>query len=593
MKSAACKLIILLIITSLCLTGCISPRTPAEKCTVLLEDNEAISCARQVYEVDRYDSISITIGVPHGQRIASVNYDNYSLSAKTGESASYDYYTVTLHQIRYSTVIRFTTAQAFTTAYHPGAGTGASISVTEESPHLYFNTLPYRQQFSRVGYVPIGWNTAPDGSGIQVSFGSRIDHRDVSHLDLYMQWLPCTPEEDLSYEIHGDEVTITGYRGSGDVVIPERISGKTVTAIAQGAFGDLNVDYLVLPPSLKTVESGAFGTVTARELYVFDSIESLPENAFAGYSIESIRIQAVLDPVYSGSYFDTLADKMDYLDSLKDQAKIVLFCGSSARFGYDSPMLEKAFPDYRVVNMGVYAYTNMLPLAQMVLPLMQEGDILLSSPELDAIDMQFCGETDLDKETFCMMESNYDMFARLDSRNYTNIFGAFDAYNRSRQDMTPRSYLDSASYYDEDGNPQQTASYNQQGDYILLRENNILRDTFGIKRAYYNADHIRPSDLDGLNRVYDAFAARGVRVYFTYSPRSSISISDDSTEESIAALDLLLRTSLHAKVISPIHDSLMDPLYFFGTDNHLSTEGVRIHTQAIINDLKAALEGEE
>ena len=35
----------------------------------------------------------------------------------------------------------------------------------------------------------------------------------------------------------------------------------------------------------------------------------------------------------------------------------------------------------------------------------------------------------------------------------------------------------------------------------------------------------------------------------------------------------------------------MDPLYFYGTDNHLSTEGVQIHTRRVIGDLRAALEG--
>ena len=36
----------------------------------------------------------------------------------------------------------------------------------------------------------------------------------------------------------------------------------------------------------------------------------------------------------------------------------------------------------------------------------------------------------------------------------------------------------------------------------------------------------------------------------------------------------------------------MDPLYFYATDNHLSTEGAKIHTDQVIDDLRRALEGE-
>lgn len=588
MRQKIC-MIAAVLLCALLLAGCVSPRTPALRCTVLIEDHRELSFPRQSFEVTRYDSLSVTVGVPKGQRISSVSYENYSISSRQSQSEHYDYYTVTLHQIRYSTLVRFTTAPAYTTDYH--IGSEEAISVLEESPHLYFNTLPYQEQFQKEGFAAIGWNTRPDGSGTAVGFGSRIDHRDCSHLDLYVQYLPESPAEAFTWREEGGEAVITGYHGTGDVVIPSRLGGLAVTGIDAGAFGNLQTDLLVLPPTMKVVAEGAFGNVEIGAIYFFDCIERLREDCFQSYRVGSLHIQAATNPVYSGSYFDTFADKMDYLDSLKNQAKIVLFCGSSARFGYDSEKIEQALPDYRAVNMGVFAYTNMLPLAELVLPLTGEGDILLSSPELDAIENQFCGSSELDKETFCMMESNYDLFSRLDCRKYTNIFGAFSEFNESRQGMTPRSYLDSPADYDEDGLPQLTKTYNRQGDYILYRPNNEERKIFGIKRACYNPSYLSDADIQGLNGVFDRFAERGVQVLFTYSPRSSVSISEDSTVETAQLLDTLLRESLHATVISPIEDSLMDPYYFYGTDNHLSTEGVSIHTDQVIGYLKNTLGG--
>jgi hypothetical protein len=59
--------------------------------------------------------------------------------------------------------------------------------------------------------------------------------------------------------------------------------------------------------------------------------------------IKTIHINAAQLPAYSGNYFDTFQDKYDRLQDLKDTKKIVLFSGSSTRFGYDSEKLKKHF----------------------------------------------------------------------------------------------------------------------------------------------------------------------------------------------------------------------------------------------------------
>ncbi len=118
---------------------------------------------------------------------------------------------------------------------------------------------------------------------------------------------------------------------------------------------------------------------------------------------------------------------------MKDKKKIVLFSGSSTRFGYDSEMIDQAFPDYEVVNMGVFAYSPALPQLELIRSCMKEGDILLDSPEFDAANRQFCYQKELDYATFAMMESDYDAFAELDLREYAQVFTAFSAYQAARQ----------------------------------------------------------------------------------------------------------------------------------------------------------------
>ena len=98
--------------------------------------------------------------------------------------------------------------------------------------------------------------------------------------------------------------------------------------------------------------------------------------------------------------------------------------------------------------------------------------------------------------------------------------------------------------------------------------------------------------MDSLNAAYQRFLDRGIQVLFTYTPRNRSSISEDSTPENRKALDRLLRERLCVPVISGIEDSLMSGVYFFVIDSHLSSEGVRLHTLQIIDDLRPYLQAQ-
>lgn len=581
----------LLLLVGLLMSGCAGGGGRAERmCTVVFEDNPQLRFTRQTCQVPAGSDLTTTVRVPVGWRIDSVSYEPAVISPARASDGHYEDLTLTLQHVRYPVLVRIEVAPDYTTRYAWNDGSGTVLTRSETGNRLRFNTLPYDQQLSREGWLPIGWNTGADGSGTHIGFGSRVDHRGTQELTLYCEWLPCTPEDTFDYHLTEDGAIVTGCRATETVVIPEHLGGAPVVGIAAGSFGDVSLEVLALPPTLQFIEAKAFRSLTAERLYLFDGLDEVSDEAFGEVRITQLNINAQRDPVYCGSYFDTLSEKLDYLYTLREERKLVLFCGSSARFGYDSPALEAAFPDYRVVNMGVYAYANMLPQAMLVQQYMGAGDILLSSPELDAIRTQFCGETALDAETFAMMESNYDMLALLDCRSFTGIFDAFAAYQRARQGMTARSYDDIPAWFDEDGQRRETLTYNRSGDYILHREANLDGRLFGVKRACYNARYIREEDWDGLNRVYDGFADRGVRVFFTYSPRSRFSITDDSDASSIAALDAAFRSRLHAPVISSIESSLMDAVYFYGTDNHLTSAGVALHTAQVIEDLRRALE---
>ena len=66
-----------------------------------------------------------------------------------------------------------------------------------------------------------------------------------------------------------------------------------------------------------------------------------------------------------------------------------------------------------------------------------------------------------------------------------------------------------------------------------------------------------------------------------------------NAKKAIAELAALFDEKLHAQIITPLKDCLMDAYWFYGTDNHLSTSGVQLRTRKVIEALKPALEVSE
>lgn len=561
----------------------------APMCRLVLEEGAGFRAEKPACAVPRGADAVFMLTPEAGYAFAGVDYPDYTLTSAGGRQ------TLTLHNVRYSSALTVTyRPNARMIRYHGNGGYTARGARMEQRPaaftHLRSNTAQGSGLFEREGHTLYGWNTAPDGSGTAVGLGSRTAvPRDV--LELYAMWAPWSDASDFTTAPNKTGVTITGYLGDDDTLcVPAELDGRPVTEIAPRAFAGLGSRTVILPAGLKRICADAFRGAALRELYLSDDVAALDPSAFSGCSgLATLHINAAVPPRYA-TYFAAFADKYDRLLSLAGRRKLVLFSGSSARFGYDSGAIDAAFPDYEVVNMGVFAYTAARPQLELILSCMGGGDVLLHAPEFDAARHQFCASSDLDIPFFCMMEANYDALAALDLRGYTNVFPALSGYLEQRRDLPLGDYSLSPGGFDEDGRAVAVPSYNEYGDYILHRPNAPTPDPVYGAPVPYTVDAF-PEDtyIAPLNAVYDRFAQKGVRVFFTYAPRNALALSSGSTPEARAQLDAYFRRVLHAPVISPLEESLYSGIYLSGTDNHLSTEGVSIRTRRIIRDLKAAM----
>lgn len=566
-------------------------------CRIVLEEAEGVTADSYFAEVQPGGDAVFELWVDDAHRIAGADYDGATLTRRTDGGI-----TLTLPDVRYSEAVRLSVVKndahltycANGGSRLDGGDPSEPVRVPVEPSHLRLNTSIGTDLFTRAGFTLTGWNSAPDGTGRRVGLGSRVEPEDGQIL--YAQWARWPDPDLFDWEPLGDGAVITAYAGEEAVLaVPAELDGLPVRGIAAGAFAGANCETVVLPDTLWSVADGAFTGSTLSTLCLFDNIREISDYAFSDCAnLRTLRVNAALPPVYSGTYYAAFADKFDRLCRLCGARKLVLFSGSSTRFGYDSAALDEAFAQYEVVNMGVFAYSNALPQLELIRTCMRAGDVLLHAPEFDAIQRQFCTTNRLDAPFFNMMEANYDMLALLDLRQYGQVFTAFHAYLKSREGMEPRSYALSPADFDDDGNPVSTPSYNEYGDYILYRPNSPDdAPIYGLGVDYTPAGYPQ-AFLDSANAEYRRFLDMGVRVYVTYAPRNRLAVSEASTPEARAELDARLREKLCVPVISRIEDSLVSGAYLYGTDNHLSTEGVAVRTARVIGELRAQLakEGE-
>lgn len=571
------------LLLSLLFSGCGTVPQEVSIVQVVLEEGEGFIAEDYVCAVPRGEDAVFSVAPSAGYAVTGTDYEGAVLADGI----------LTVPAVRYSTVVSLRTERGVSIFYNANGGKrldGGSALESVEIPtvntHLRLNTSIGVDLFCRDGFTLTGWNTEPDGSGSAVGLGSRVDWQEG--LTLYAQWTQWTPAEAFSWEPEGNGVRIIRCTADKEtLVIPGTLHGLPVYTIGQDACAGGMYTRLILPQGLKRVEEGAFADSAVQEVWLSDDIESITDYAFTGCDdLRRLHINAVAPPVYSGNYFATFADKFDRLLCLSDRKKLVLFSGSSTRFGYDSVLMDQSLPDYEIINMGVFAYTSATPQLYLILGCMKEGDILLHAPEFDAAKRQFCTRSDLEDSFFCMMEANYDMVSRLDLRECDSVFTGLTAYLFAKTGMKPKDYGLSPGSFDEDGNPVAESSYNEYGDYCLYRSNaDDDQPIYDLPVDYTVRSFPKAQFIDPLNAVYQRFLDRGIRVYFTYAPRNQYAISADSTSDARAELDAWFRENLSVPVISDLEDSLYPGRFLYNTDNHLSTEGVAIRTHRILEDL--------
>lgn len=570
-----------LILTLLCillLAGC-ERYTPQTDVLVYIQPSEDVVVENNGLRVLPGEDAVFYLKLAEGCSVSGADYGGPYRTERTGGKVA-----LTLEGVRYPTRVRLQLTRRYAViTYESNGGTGEACTLSYDLTNRPRpNTDNGKDLFSREGYTLTAWNTAADGSGERIGLGSRITPA-ADGTVLYAQWEKWTQEASFLWDDREDGAVITGYRGSDEtLVIPARIGGRTVVGIAAGAFEGCSARRIIFPNTLKWVEDGAFRECNADSLLLFDNIEDIGDAAFPDGGLKQLYINAYEAPYgYSYRKESCYADKVDMLILSQGEKRLVCYGGCAMWYNLDGAQMSRAFPNYKVINMGLNGTVSSAVQMQIIGTFLGEGDVFFHVPELSSR-QQLLATLEMEKNDvrlWCGIENNYDLFALVDLNEVSGVLDSFCHYLSAKSGRT--SYQ--AVYEDDDG----TTYMDRFGSVSFYRgvPEEDLTDIVRLHPALFT-----PDGMAALEQYYDRYASLGVKVYVSYACVNLDALPEEQ-RENVALVDSLFREYIDGTESATLISSLEDYLYhnadFYDTNYHLLTDPMVRNTAKWIRDLQA------
>lgn len=284
------------------------------------------------------------------------------------------------------------------------------------------------------------------------------------------------------------------------------------------------------------------------------------------------------DTLYKDTYLAGMKLKRDLLKETEGK-RIVLIGGSSLAFGVRSPLIEKEFPEYKVVNFGLYGALGSECMLDLALPHIKKDDLVVLSFEQNA-------------QTLSTYFSAMDMWQAIDDCK--------DAYwdldESDRQAMVPASIAfaqQKLSYQLSSSAPKGDGAYayenfNSNGDIDCdIPTGNALPHRYDPNQLIDFGLSLWEEDfIKEVNDFSKQVSAKGANTFYWFCPCNESALINPW---GIDAYYQALSERLSFTILGNPHHSLFDPGYFFDSNFHLNNAGAINNTKRMVTDLKAEL----
>lgn len=279
-------------------------------------------------------------------------------------------------------------------------------------------------------------------------------------------------------------------------------------------------------------------------------------------------------------YEETFLGELKYkwkLLSETEQKKIVFVGGSSVAFGIDSALIRQEFPEYEVVNFGMYAALGTKTMLDLSADQIGAGDVVIMIPEQQeqTLSLYFNGEY-----LWQALDGAFYLLRELPPEDYGKLLGTLPHFSAEKWKRTlTGTKFDVPEVY-------QRSSFNLYGDLVSEKAAcNIMPDGF---------DRQMPIELDKnlpgeefaayLNSYAEEALKRGAAVWYHFCPMNRAAVKNP---EEIEDYYEELYEKLEFPIAGDPKDCLMEPGWFYDTNFHLNSSGKTVYTKQMVKDLKA------
>lgn len=287
---------------------------------------------------------------------------------------------------------------------------------------------------------------------------------------------------------------------------------------------------------------------------------------------------------FNETYYGELASMFAKLRDTKGK-KIVLIGNSSVAFGVRSDLLQNEFPDYTVVNFGLYGVLGTKMMLDLSKVNISDGDIIVVLPEPveQTSSLYFSA-----KEAWRAIDSDFSILKYIAKENSQAMVGGFTdyvkeklTYVRSGKKAEGSGAYSKAAFADENGKDVGYMTYN--------REYNIMAggyDPTQIMKA--DSFFIGSEFIEYLNAYNDYAQNKGATVFYGFCPLNGLAVEEGITQ---SANDFYkqLSSKLEFEVIGHPLKYILDYHWFYDNNVHMNSAGMYVYTDLLAEDLKLQL----
>ena len=289
---------------------------------------------------------------------------------------------------------------------------------------------------------------------------------------------------------------------------------------------------------------------------------------------ECIVIGIILFPkgVFYPSYQSVIVDKYRILQNT-DEPKIIVVSGSSSSFGLDQKMLEEA-TGYKVANMGLHAGFGQLFYSELAKENINKGDIVLLGYEYGwEHGFKMLGQ-DL---IMSGIDDHLDLYKHIPVNRWRDFVGYIFKYAATKQ-----SYEGATGIYSREAFDPETAQMTMEREYEMNYPENV--DLYG--KVDLGEVSIDEDVVEYLVSYKEYIESRGASVYFIAPPVLKQGIVCEKAK--FQELKQLEEEKIGIPFISNPEEYFYEDKLMSNALYHCSTEGEKVRTKMLIDDLKRA-----